>query len=58
MSRKLSVNRFKWDKNTFKFNEDFLKSYDEDNDEGYFLKVDVQYTENLYELHNDLPIKF
>ena len=24
-------------------------------DNGYFLKVDVQYTEELHELHNDLP---
>ena len=33
----------------------FLKDYNEENDEGYFLEVDVQYLENLNELHNGLP---
>ena len=30
-----------------------LKNYNEENDEGYFLKVDV--LEKLHDLHNDLP---
>ena len=38
-----------------KFNEDFMKSYNDDSDDGYFLEVDVQYPENLHNLHNDLP---
>ena len=37
------------------FNEDFIKRYNEDSDAGYFLEVDVQYLEELYELHNNLP---
>ena len=37
------------------FNEDFIKNYNEESDEGYFLEVDVQYPEKLHELHNDLP---
>ena len=37
------------------FNEDFIKNYNEECDERYFLEVDVQYTEKLDELHNDLP---
>ena len=37
------------------FNKDFIKSYNEDINIGYFLEVDVQYPEELYELHNDLP---
>ena len=28
MSQKLPVNDFKWNKNTFKFNEHFIKNYD------------------------------
>ena len=36
-------------------NEDFIKNYNEEGDEGYFLEVDVQYPETLHELHNDLP---
>ena len=30
------------------------KNYNEESDGGYFLEVDVQYLENLHELHNDL----
>ena len=32
-----------------------LKNYNEESDKGYFLKVDVQHTKKLHELHNDLP---
>ena len=35
-------------------NEDFIKNYDEESDEGYLIEVDVQYLEKLNELHNDL----
>ena len=38
----------------FLFIEDFLKSYDEESNEGYFLNVDVQYAENLHELYHGL----
>ena len=54
MSQKLPVNEFEQIKDTSKFNEDFIKNYNEDSGEGYFLEVDVQYSEKLYELHNDL----
>ena len=37
------------------FNEDFVKNYNEESDEEYFLKVDVQYFEKLYDRPNDLP---
>ena len=48
MSEKLPVNNFKWTENTFQFNEDFIKSYNEESDKGYFLEVDVQYREKLH----------
>ena len=32
-----------------------IKKYNEENDEGYFLEVDVHYLEKLHEVHNDLP---
>ena len=32
-----------------------LKNYDEKREEGYFLEVDVQYPEKLYEPQSDLP---
>ena len=53
MSQKLPVNNFEWSKDTSQFNEDFIKNYNEESDEGYFLEVDIQYPEKLHELHND-----
>ena len=47
---------FKWVKETFQFNKDFIQNYNNDSDEGYFLEVHVQYPENLHNLHNDLPL--
>ena len=46
MLQKLPVNNFEWIKDTSQFNEDFIKNYNEESDKGYFLEVDVQYTEN------------
>ena len=43
MLQKLPVNNFEWIENTSQFNEDFIKIYNEESDEGYFLEVDVQY---------------
>ena len=37
-----------------RFNKAFIENYNEENDEGYFVEVDVQYIENLDDLHNDL----
>ena len=48
-------NNSEWIENTSQFNENFIKSYNEESDEGYFLEVDVQYPEKLHETHNDLP---
>ena len=55
MSQKLPVNNFEWIEDTPQFNEDFIKSFNEQHDEGYSLEVDVQYPEKLLEVHNDLP---
>ena len=55
MCQKLPVDGFEWEKNILKFNEDFIKNYDEDSDKGYILEVDVEYPESLHELHSDLP---
>ena len=54
MSQKLPVNNFERIEDTFQFNEDFIKNYIEESDEGYFLEVDVKYPEKLHELQNDL----
>ena len=55
MSQKLPVNNFEWIKDNSQYNEDFIKNYNEESDEGYILEVDVQYLEKLHELHHDLP---
>ena len=39
MLQNLPVNGFKWVENTSQFNEDFIKSYTREIDEGYFLKL-------------------
>ena len=55
MPQKLPVNNSQWIKDTSQFNEDSIKNYNEESDEGYFLEVDIQYLEKLHELHTDLP---
>ena len=54
MSQKLPVNNFEWIEDTSQFNKDFIRSYNKESNERYFLEVDVQYLEKLQELHNDL----
>ena len=39
-----------------KFDENFIKNYDEDSDKGYVFEVDVQYLKGLHKLHSDLPL--
>ena len=46
MSQKFSVNNFEWIEDTFQFNEDLVKAYNEESDKGYFLEVDVQLLKN------------
>ena len=55
MSKMLPVNNYEWIKDIYNVNEGFLKNYNEEIDEVYFLEVDVQYIEKLRELHNHLP---
>ena len=53
MVQKLPVNSFEWIEDTSQFNEDFIKNYKEESDNGYFLEVDVQYLGKLHSLNND-----
>ena len=55
MSQKLPADGFKWKKNISKFNEDFIKTYDEDSDKGPILEVDIEYPKNVHDLHSHLP---
>ena len=43
------------ERNTLKFNEDFIKNYDEDSHKGYILEVDIEYPKILQKSHSDLP---
>ena len=47
VSQKLPGNGSKWEWCIHKFNENFIKNYDEDSNKGYFLEVDVEYLKNL-----------
>ena len=49
MLQKLPVNKFEWIKDNSQFDEDFIKNYNEESDEGYFLEVDVQYYKKVHE---------
>ena len=55
MPQKLPVNGFKWIAKSSRFNEIFMKNYNENSDKGYFLEVDVDYPKKLFDLHKDLP---
>ena len=55
MSQKLPVNGFKWENDLSRFNERFIKNYNENSDIGYFLEVDIDYPKELFNLHKDLP---
>ena len=55
MSQKLPVNNLEQIEKTSQFNEDFIKSYNEEDSKQYFLELDIQYPKKLHELHNELP---
>ena len=53
-------NDFKWVKKLSKFDERFIKNFDENIDKGYFPEVDVEYPNKFFNgvalnLHSDLP---
>ena len=56
MSQKLPARNFKWIEkgDISKFNEAFIKNYDENSYKGYILEVDVKYPEKIHMLHSDL----
>ena len=54
MSQKLPLGGFKW----FEERSKLVMSCNNDNDKGYFLENDVQYPENLHNLHNDFSFFF
>ena len=55
MSQKLPVHKFEWIEDSSQFNEVFIKNYNEESDEGYFLEIYLEYPEKLHKVHNDIP---
>ena len=55
MSQILPINSFELMEQLCKFDERFIKNYDENNDKRIILEVDVEYLKNLFNLHCDLP---
>ena len=53
MSEYLPYGEFKWLKNVDKLD---VMSINEKSEIGYFLEVDLEYTDELHELHNDYPL--
>ena len=53
MSQKLTLGGFRWVKRLSKFDEFFIKNYDENSNNGYFLEVDAECPKNLFHSHTD-----
>ena len=56
MSQISPVNNFRWVENTSQFKKDFIKSYNQNSDEGHFLEVDFKNPEEVNDLHNFLSL--
>ena len=55
MSQKLPLNGFKQVNDLSRFNEDFIKNYNQNSDIEKFLEVEVEYPKKLFGSHKDLP---
>ena len=54
MSPKRPGNNFECIEYISQFNEDFIKNCNPESDKGYLFEVDVQYSEKLHEIQNNL----
>ena len=52
--QRLHVNGFKQVEKLSKFNDKFIRIYNENSDKGHFLEVDVDYPKKLCSFHEDL----
>ena len=56
MSQNFSLSNHNWYEDTSQFIWNFIENFNEDSDEGYFVKAGIQYPENLHKRDNDLPV--
>ena len=49
MSQELPADNFQWEDNISKFDENFIKHYNENSNKGYILEVDVEYPKNSHD---------
>ena len=55
MSKKLLITGFKWLDNIERIDEELIKEYNEINDKGYVIEADLDYPQELHDLHSDMP---
>ena len=55
MMEKLPVRGFRWMTDISRMDEELVRSYDKNDIEGYILEVDVDYPNELQNLHSDFP---
>ena len=55
MSKKLPIKGFKWLDKIERIDEEFIKKYNEINDKRYVIEADVDYPQELHDLHSDMP---
>ena len=55
MSEKLPVRGFRWMNDIYRMDEEVVRSYDKNDIKGYILEVDVDYPNELQNLHSDFP---
>lgn len=53
MIKKLPYSGFQW---VDPLTEDFIMNYEESNEKGYTLEVDLHYPKELHDVHNDYPL--
>ena len=55
MTEKLPVRGFRWMIDISRMDEEFVRNYDKNDIKGYILEVDVDYPNELQNLHSDFP---
>ena len=56
MSKKLPIKGFKWLDDIERIDDEFKKEYNEIGDKGYVIEADVDYPQELHDLHSDMPL--